>query len=264
MKGITQIPNVIFDSPIWKDPEMLRAYCDIMHRVWWEDSKDGKTKKGEVFVTLRKSATRWGWDKNKVSRFLAYLVENNWLKCTEKPSVFSVRDTKSDTFRDIFRDTKKPKRQRVKDTDRDTFRDTKRDTKRDTTPIIGESPNKGEKEKGESAGGTGHATAAPPAPVVDENGLNPDGLPYGVTARQWERFLTWAKENIPLLMGVGITPTSFRTMRDGSLNNTEKFTAILTAMEGRAKEGKPPHVVVDEFYRRLHRWREDKFRGVYG
>ena len=116
----------------------------------------------------------------------------------------------------------------------------------------------------EEKSGDAAPKGASPAPVVDENGLNPDGLPYGVTARQWERFLTWANQNIPLLMGVGITPTSFRTMRDGSLNNTEKFTAILTAMEGRAKEGKPPHVVVDEFYRRLHRWREDKFRGVYG
>ena len=254
MKGLTQIPNTIFDSPIWKNPEWLRAYCDIMRRVWWEDSKDGRTSKGEVIVTLRKSAMRWGWDKNKVSRFLTYLVENNWLKCTTKTSVFTIRDTKSDTLWDENRDTKKPKRQRVNKKDRDTFRDTKRDTKRDTTPIIGEYTNKGEKNKKENARASA-AESAPPAP-----GMNEDGLPYGVTQKQWDQFKAWAATAIPTLWEVGITPTDFRSMRNGSLNNREKFSAILTTME---KTGRP-HSVRDEFYRRLDRWEQDKFNGVYG
>lgn len=252
MKGLTQIPNTIFDSPIWKNPEWLRAYCDIMRRVWWEDSKDGRTLKGEVMVTLRKSAMRWGWDKNKVSRFLAYLIENNWLKCTDKTSIFTIRDTKSDTLWDENRDTKKPKRQRVNKKDRDTFGDTKRDTKRDTTPYIGEYTNKGEKNIKENARATASSETPPPA-LPTETATDGTPLPFGVKRADWDKFAKWSEINLPTLRP-RITPVVYWKLRTMSLNDTKQMATILVEME---QGGRKIHVIENEYGRRLREWEEN-------
>lgn len=255
MKDYTQIPNAVYDSEIWKNPEWFRAYCDIMRRVWREDSKDGKTKRGEVYLTIGRSAMRWGWSKTTTFRFVSYLVDNNWLKRSNNQSVYSIWNTKSNILGNEKRNAKNADSQEESKKTRNDRRNGKRNEKRNGTPIIGENEYKEKNNKGDNAVGSGHATAAPPAP-----GVNEDGLPYGVTRKQWDQFKAWAETAIPTLWEVGITPTDFRSMRNGSLNNREKFTAILTTME---KAGKP-HSVRDEFYRRLDRWEQDKFNGMYG
>lgn len=254
MKGYTKITNAIIGTEIWKNPLWLRAYFDIMSRVWWEDADGELTKKGEVYITIGKAAKRWNCGKTTAFRIISYLIENNWLKRSAKQSVYTIRNTKSNVLGNEKRNAKNADNQTDSDKPRNGKRNNKRNEERNATPIIREY-NKKENKKEENARATAASETPPPAP-----GMNEDGLPYGVTRKQWNQFKAWAAAAIPTLWEVGITPTDFRSMRNGSLNNREKFTAILTTME---KTGKP-HSVRDEFYRRLDRWEQDKFNGIYG
>jgi hypothetical protein len=260
--GFFKIPKAILDTVMTEPGRycQAKAVMDICMRTRYKDSD--KAKKGEVVLSLRKTAQRWGWDKDTVARFIAQLIELKMLEPTNRQSIYTVNidgdtkcDTKRDTKRDTYGDTKRAKSQRDKRTNGDSYGDSKRDSygdsNADTTPIIRDRIDK----KIENARATAASETPPPAP-----GMNEDGLPYGVTRKQWNQFKAWAATAIPTLWEVGITPTDFRSMRNGSLNNREKFTAILTTME---KTGKP-HSVRDEFYRRLDRWEQDKFNGIYG
>lgn len=261
--GFFKIPKAILDTVMTEPGRycQAKAVMDICMRTRYKDSD--KAKKGEVVLSLRKTAQRWGWDKDTVARFIAQLIELKMLEPTNRQSIYTVNidgdtkcDTKRDTKKDTYGDTKRAKSQRDRRTNGDSYGDSKRDSygdsNADTTPIIRDRIDK----KIESA----RACVPVPAPPALETTEDGTPLPYGMTAAQWERFQRWAKANIPTLMEVGITPTDFAIMRGRALKDTQKVATILLAME---KAGRP-HRVRDEYLRRIERWQEDKFNGVYG
>lgn len=116
---------------IWSDPEMLRAWLDLIMMVNHEDKKivfDGKlitVMRGSSIVSLRKLSARWGWSKDKTSRFLDLLESEGMIR--------QARDTKK-TLLTIenygFYQSQRSKRETPKrhrsDTDKDTDKDTER------------------------------------------------------------------------------------------------------------------------------------------
>ena len=81
--GWIALHRKIRDNWIWKDPEKLRAWLDILMMVNHEDKNipyNGKiitVKKGQKLTSIVKLADRWGWSRHRVYRFLSLLKEDN-------------------------------------------------------------------------------------------------------------------------------------------------------------------------------------------
>lgn len=245
-KGFVKIDRDVFDTDLWKEPRRFsrfEAWCDILRRMSIYGTNG--ICKGEVFISLRKTAIRWGWDKDTVARFLSQLVTLGMLGNTGKQSVYTVktygdskRDTKRDNDGDNDGDTKRGKRQRIKqthgDSNGDTQRDSNGDSKCDTPPIL----NK-EKKENKDACACAREFSPSPAPAA------------GVTDDKWRRFQEWAAEHIPTI-APGITKTGYVVMRENALNDMKLMARLLEDIE---KSGRVPHKVEDEFRRRLKEWR---------
>ena len=263
-KGYIKTSRVTFATELWNEPRRFskfEAWTDILRRTWYADGDDLPVNKGEAILVTRELASAWDWGLASVHRFLSRLLDAGMLEATSRQSVFLVRNAERNIIRydkrNAERNAQDVETQEENEVMRNAERNDKRNAKRKESGtshlIIDKKENNKEKEACACAG----PLVAPPAPAT-----LPDGtpLPYGMTLRQWERFRSWAEKNVPTLMEVGITPTDYAIMRGKALSDVKKIATILLAME---KAGRP-HRVRDEYIRRVERWREDKFNGLYG
>ena len=104
---------------------MFRAWVDIIMMVNHKDAKavfDGNlvmVKRGSKITSLRQLSARWGWSKDKTSRFLNMLEADGMIK--------QVRDSKKTVLtveNYDFYQSDKPKRETVKRHRKDTDKDT--------------------------------------------------------------------------------------------------------------------------------------------
>lgn len=256
--GFFKIPKAILDTVMTEPGRycQAKAVMDICMRTRYKDSD--KAKKGEVVLSLRKTAQRWGWDKDTVARFIAQLIELKMLEPTNRQSIYTVNidgdtkcDTKRDTKRDTYGDTKRAKSQRDRRTNGDSYGDSKRDSygdsNADTTPIIRDRIDK----KIENARATATESAPPALPT--ETATDGTPLPFGVKRADWDKFTKWSEINLPTLRG-RITPVVYWKLRTMSLNDTKQMATILVEME---QGGRKIHKIENEYGRRLREWKEN-------
>ena len=89
-KGYIVLYRDIREHWIWRDPERLKAWIDLIMMVNHEDKKilfDGsllKVKRGSTITSIRILAEKWGWSQGKVARFLDVLESEQMI--TQKRS----------------------------------------------------------------------------------------------------------------------------------------------------------------------------------
>lgn len=128
-KGFIKLYRDIRGHWIWSDPEMFRAWVDILMMVNHKDNKiifDGQlvvVKRGSVITSLRKLSAKWEWSKGKTSRFLDMLESDGMIKQKRdtKKTLLSVENYGVYQSEKATRGTQK---RRKMDTDEDTDRDT--------------------------------------------------------------------------------------------------------------------------------------------
>lgn len=78
-KGWIKLSRQIQDHWIWRDPEKLKAWLDILllanHETKKVEMRDGlvSIKRGQFVTSIDKLAERWKWSRNRVYRFLSLL-----------------------------------------------------------------------------------------------------------------------------------------------------------------------------------------------
>jgi DNA replication protein DnaD len=78
-KGWIKLSRQIQDHWIWRDPEKLKAWLDILllsnHETRKVEMRDGlvSIKRGQFVTSIDKLAERWKWSRNRVYRFLSLL-----------------------------------------------------------------------------------------------------------------------------------------------------------------------------------------------
>lgn len=86
-KGYIKLYRDIRDHWVWSDKSFSRgqAWIDLLMLVNHKDKKtpfDGKVivvKRGSKILSIRKLSIRWGWSKDKVSRFLNMLESDSMI-----------------------------------------------------------------------------------------------------------------------------------------------------------------------------------------
>ncbi len=78
-KGWIKLSRQIQDHWIWRDPEKLKAWLDILllanHETKKVEMRDGlvSIKRGQFVTSIDKLVERWKWSRNRVYRFLSLL-----------------------------------------------------------------------------------------------------------------------------------------------------------------------------------------------
>jgi hypothetical protein len=200
MRGFVKIDRRLFASEMWKERRKFsrfEAWLDILQRAAYKDTDD--LKAGEVALSVRKTATSWGWPKTIVNRFVLKLISKGLLERTDKESVYKI------------------------------VLDTKRDTKRDTQ----NADNQDNTKKGGTPNGTKSGT---PHLSYNKKDINKKGgvcLSHTPTPREevrvtdhdWKRFQEWADEKIHWMSG-NITREMYTGMRQ-KVNNSRLLADIL-------------------------------------
>lgn len=119
-----KIDRRLFDHHIWhrKPFGPGQAWVDLISLAAWRDHNVGlkrDVKRGQLWTTLRWLGNRWGWSKDRVSRFLCELEGASM--------VLQNRDTTRDTGGTLISIINYTKYQDLQDSDKDG-RDTERDT----------------------------------------------------------------------------------------------------------------------------------------
>ena len=95
--GWIKLHRKLTDSWIWKDPEKLRAWIDILLMVNHEDKKiefNGRmvmVERGSRFTSIEKLAARWGWNRKRVMRFLGQLESADMVTTKRTPSGTTIK-----------------------------------------------------------------------------------------------------------------------------------------------------------------------------
>ena len=124
--GWVILSRKIQDNWIWENPDMLKAWLDLIFLMNFKDRKliiDGQLKvikRGQYFTSIRNLASRWEWSKDRVERFLKLLESDEMITRSRTPSGTLLTLIKYEDF------------QGQPDTDKDTNKDTDKDTNKDT------------------------------------------------------------------------------------------------------------------------------------
>lgn len=130
-KGYILLYRDIRSHWVWTDPEMLRAWIDLIMMVNHENKKivfDGKlvtVKRGSVIASLRKLSARWGWSKDKTSRFLDLLEAEGMIR-QERDTKKTLLSLENYSFYQSNKSKRETPKRRRTDTDKDTDKDTER------------------------------------------------------------------------------------------------------------------------------------------
>ena len=79
-RGYVRLWRKIEDSWLWKDPEKLKAWLDLVLIAQGRPGKD----RGSVEASLNYLSNRWKWGRCKVQRFLLKLEEDKLIKTTHR------------------------------------------------------------------------------------------------------------------------------------------------------------------------------------
>lgn len=98
MSGWIAIDRKIRDHWIWKDPEQLRAWIDIIMMANHEqgkvqiDSQIIEVKRGQRWTSEVKLAERFGWSRKRVKKFLNMLQSDGMIlqECTNKGTMLTI------------------------------------------------------------------------------------------------------------------------------------------------------------------------------
>lgn len=90
MEGFIKLSRKLLENPIWNEKPYTRgqAWVDLLMLANWKDSKvlDGNSfktvKRGTVVRSKKWLADRWGWDRKKLSTYLA-LLESDKMVTTD-------------------------------------------------------------------------------------------------------------------------------------------------------------------------------------
>ena len=127
MSGWVKIHRKIRDNWIWKKPDYLKAWLDLIFKATYADPRvliDGEIselKKGQFITSIRKLADEWGWSKDKVLSFLRLLEKDQMIqrKSDNKRTLITIenysfyqvcQDTDSYSIQDTNQDTDSPQR----------------------------------------------------------------------------------------------------------------------------------------------------------
>jgi hypothetical protein len=75
-EGYINLHRRIREHPYWGDPERLRAWLDILFMAAWKERRiivgtsQVDLERGQFLASERYLATRWGWSRGRVRRFL--------------------------------------------------------------------------------------------------------------------------------------------------------------------------------------------------
>lgn len=123
--GWVILSRKIQDNWIWENPDMLKAWLDLIFLMNFKDRKliiDGQLKvikRGQYFTSIRNLASRWEWSKDRVERFLKLLESDEMITRSRTPSGTLLTLIKYEDF------------QGQPDTNKDTNKDTDKDTDKD-------------------------------------------------------------------------------------------------------------------------------------
>lgn len=121
--GWVILSRKIQDNWIWENPDMLKAWLDLIFLMNFKDRKliiDGQLKvikRGQYFTSIRNLASRWEWSKDRVERFLKLLESDEMITRSRTPSGTLLTLIKYEDF------------QGQPDTNKDTDKDTDKDKK---------------------------------------------------------------------------------------------------------------------------------------
>ncbi len=85
-KGWIKVYRQIQEHWVWRDPEKLRAWLDLIlmanHESQKFETREGliTIRRGQFVTSIEKLSRRWGWSKNRTYRFLKMLESDNMLK----------------------------------------------------------------------------------------------------------------------------------------------------------------------------------------
>jgi DNA-binding transcriptional regulator YhcF (GntR family) len=198
--AFVKIDRRLFATDMWKESRKfsrIEAWLDLQQRAAYRDG-DGMMR-GDVVVSIRKTAAHWGWEKDAVLRFLRRLVREGLLAKTDRKGIYST----------------------VVDTNRDTDRDTKGANNQSNTQAAA-TPNE--------------TQTATPHLSYNKKDINKKGgvcLSHTPTPREevrvtdhdWKRFQEWADEKIHWMSG-NITREMYTGMRQ-KVNNSRLLADIL-------------------------------------
>jgi len=83
--GWIKIHRQIRDNWVWKKPEFLKAWIDLIMLMYYENTKvviNGyvhEIKRGERDLSYRYLAKRWGWSHGKIKRFLSLMQKDEMI-----------------------------------------------------------------------------------------------------------------------------------------------------------------------------------------
>lgn len=88
--GYIPLSRKFFEHELWQEPRVFsraEAFADLLRRTRFEantstiliGAQSIEIRRGEVVASIRFLAKNWGWSKNKVDKFLDYLVDNGMI-----------------------------------------------------------------------------------------------------------------------------------------------------------------------------------------
>ena len=122
--GWVILSRKIQDNWIWENPDMLKAWLDLIFLMNFKDRKliiDGQLKvikRGQYFTSIRNLASRWEWSKDRVERFLKLLESDEMITRSRTPSGTLLTLIKYEDFQgqpDTNKDTDKDKKNKRKE-----------------------------------------------------------------------------------------------------------------------------------------------------
>lgn len=161
MDGYIKLYRQIQEHWLWDDPDKLRAWLDLMLMVNYKEKRirfNGEflyVKPGQIMTSLSQLATRWGWSREKVRKFLTDIEQDNMVDTKRYRNgtlitlvnyrIYQMCETQTATLNETPNRTLiETKTRHEPDTDRDTNRDTNRDTEKDTKQHNNNTPSRHE------------------------------------------------------------------------------------------------------------------------
>ena len=139
--GWIKLHRKIRDNWIWDDPEMFKAWIDILLMVNHQDKKikvNGELvtiKRGEKLTSILKLSDRWGWSRKRVMRFLDLLESDGMCTTKRTPNGTTLKVSNYADYQS-FQTIKRTTNDTTNDTADDTPDDTTVDTPHDTQTIM--------------------------------------------------------------------------------------------------------------------------------
>ena len=227
MRGFVKIDRKMFDSPMWRERRRFsrfEAWLDIQRRAMTYDTKG--MGKGEVKLSVRRTAQEWGWGIGTVSEFLRTLINTGMLFQTDRTSVYSVNKEPNTNPNTLCADNQHSY---------EKVPNTNPNTSPNTLPIY-------IKEKKEKNARAREGESLAPGATEDTKET--------ILATRYERFTAWLDANGNEGLAQLIDYTTFGMMFH-SVDNTKDMQDIITDMAEEKNLYQTTEDVINDFKARL-------------